>query len=354
MARVVVMRAISITNPRDANMNALTLLTHDDITTLDDLVASFETAESLSNPDVVVPLDKIRMTGDGMLHVPNLHGELALNDWSRSQLARLAGVSWDRWFEGTDARERAEEMNRRLARASGTVRVRSTRRIVKDVQADGVIRALVSPDYSPIADALVVRVLGDALRGVEDQARVVRYSATDLSTVFAVRIGERLTPSAEVGAVEGCVYVRNSGVGFARLVVGLMLHRLACKNGMIVSLPGATLVRAVHLHVDPFRIAQRIAEGLRDLPDKIHRGARVMAASAAYDVANVELEVRDVLREAKLPMRLVQPVMSAYAREPSPTRFGVSQAITLAAQALTPEQRFDLERAAGIYLAEAR
>jgi hypothetical protein len=131
-----------------------------------------------------------------------------------------------------------------------------------------------------------------------------------------------------------------------------MLHRLVCKNGMIVSLPGATLVRAVHLHIDLVRIGQRIVEGLHGLPDAIHRGVRVMAESTGAEVANVELEVRDVLREAKLPMRIIAPVMTAYAREPSPTRFGVSQALTLAAQALSPEQRFDLERAAGIYLAQ--
>jgi hypothetical protein len=112
-------------------------------------------------------------------------------------------------------------------------------------------------------------------------------------------------------------------------------------------------VRAVHLHVDPVRIGQRIVEGLRGLPDAIHRGVRVMADSTGSEVSNVELEVRDVLRETKLPMRFVQPVMTAYAREPSPTRFGVSQALTLAAQALSPEQRFDLERAAGVYLAQA-
>lgn len=333
-------------------MNALALAAPDDITTLDDLVARFEADDAAVNPDAVVRLDKLRMTAEGTLRLPILHGEHGINDWARGQLAKLVGVSWDKWFEGTDAHERAEEMNRRLARATGTVRVRSSKRVPEGVQADGVIRAFVSETYSPIADALVGRSLLSALRGVEDHAHIVRHTVTDLSTTFVVRVGERLTPSAEVGAVQGCVYVRNSGVGYARLVVGLMLHRLACRNGLIVALPGATLVRSVHLHIDPARIGRRLAEGLRGLPDAIRRGMRVMAESTAAEIANVELEVRDVLREAKLAMRLVGSVMTAYAREPSPTRFGVSQALTLAAQALSPEQRFDLERAAGIYLAQ--
>jgi hypothetical protein len=199
----------------------------------------------------------------------------------------------------------------------------------------------------------VAGVVRDALRDVEGHTRLVRHATTDLSTTFVVRVGERLTPNAEVGDVEGCIYVRNSGVGYARLVVGLFLHRLACKNGLIVSLPGATLVRAIHLRVDPVRIQHRVTLGLRDLPGKLYRGARLMAESTAMEVTNVELEVRDVLREAHLPMRLVAPVMAAYAREPRPTRFGVASALTLRAQAEPSEVRHDLERAAGIYLAGA-
>jgi len=334
-------------------MNTLALSANDDVTTLDDLVARFEADETANNPDAVVSLDKVRMTAEGTLRMPSLHGEFAMNDWARRQLAKLVGVTWDRWFEGTDARERAEEMNRRLARASGTVRVRSSKHVTEGSHADGVIRAFVSPDYSPIADALVARVLRDSLRGVEDHVRLVRHATTDLSTTFVVQVGERLTPSAEVGAIEGCVYARNSGVGFARLVVGVMLHRLACKNGLIVSLPGATLVRAVHLYVDPVRIQQRLADGLRDLPAKVHRGARAMAESTREDVANVELEVRDVLREARLPMRLIAPVMTAYEREPRSTRFGIASALTLHAQSENPEVRYELERAAGVYLGQA-
>ena len=85
-------------------MNALSISTADDITTLDDLVTRFEIDDAALNPDTVVRLDKIRMTADGALHVPNLYGVLAVNDWSRGQLAKLVGVTWDRWFEGTNAR----------------------------------------------------------------------------------------------------------------------------------------------------------------------------------------------------------------------------------------------------------
>ena len=60
--------------------------------------------------------------------------------------------------------------------------------------------------------------------------------------------------------------------------------------------------------------------------------------------------VRGVLTEPNLPLRLFDPIMEAYGREPVPTAFGVSQAITLAAQRFSPEERLQLEQAAGEYL----
>ncbi len=83
---------------------------------------------------------------------------------------------------------------------------------------------MVGPDYTPVPDAVVGSVLRDALAVVEPDTRIVRCSMTNLTTSYVIRVGARLTPSAEVGAIEACMYVRNSGVGYAKLVVGLILH----------------------------------------------------------------------------------------------------------------------------------
>jgi len=72
--------------------------------------------------------------------------------------------------------------------------------------------------------------------------------------------------------------------------------------------------------------------------------------STGRPVENVEDAVRGVLSQSNLPLRLFDPIMEAYGREPTPTAFGVSQAIPLAAQRYSPEERLELERAAGEYL----
>ena len=75
-----------------------------------------------------------------------------------------------------------------------------------------------------------------------------------------------------------------------------------------------------------------------------------MQLSTGRPVENVEDAVRGVLTESNLPLRLFDPIMEAYGKEPAPTVFGVSQAITLAAQRFSPEERLQLEQAAGEYL----
>ncbi len=322
-------------------------------TTLAGLVERLEARDAEALPDRTVQLTKVRMTVDGTLVIPSVQGSYALTEWARGQLSRAVGVNWERFFQNARPTDVAEEMNRRFARATETVKLRSVSRISDDTEATGTITALVSSDYSPVPDALVGNVLRDALSSLNHDTKILRCTTTDLSTTYVVRVGERLTPNAEVGAVEGCLYVRNSGVGFARLVVGLLLHRLACKNGLIVSIPGATLVRSVHRGIDIEKVRERLVAGLQGLPERINRSVKMLADSTHVEVANAELEVRDLLREARLPLRLVPSVMAAYLREPIRTRFGVSQALTLAAQSESPEVRFELERAAGLYLAAA-
>lgn len=70
------------------------------------------------------------------------------------------------------------------------------------------------------------------------------------------------------------------------------------------------------------------------------------------EVRDVEATVRDLLARRALPARLVAVIMAAHAREPGQSAFAVSQALTLAAQAVTVEEGHELEALAGTYVHE--
>jgi hypothetical protein len=190
------------------------------ITTLPELVDAFIEREAHDNDDLVLPLDTLRMSDSGNIVVPE-HGEFAFTDWSRSQASSLLGLRWDRWFESASLVEQAEELNRRFKRASGSVKVRTSKVYDDDehVEADGTLRALVSPSYSPIKDSAIARLLVDALGPHDDELRLGRLDVTDRTTSFTIKIGKpfRRGDAAEVGELWGGLLIRNSSVGFASI-----------------------------------------------------------------------------------------------------------------------------------------
>lgn len=321
--------------------------------TLFDLRRTFEVEESRENEDILAQLSDLRMTPDGLVDVPN-RGQFAFTDWSQRQCASLLGVRWDRWFENCSLSELAVDVNRRFARARGAIRLRTVRAEDAEPGVDGILRAFVSPGYSAIADSRVADLILTALSPVEADLPIVRVDRTDRSTTYVVAVGKpyKVGGTGEVGDVWGGLLIRNSGVGFASLLISLHLTRLLCKNGMVAPLPDAIVVRKRHRFFDDGKLRGLLGEQLRALPGKLALGADLLA-TANLRVLSItpETEIRRLLDNAGLPMRFVEPILSAYAREPRPTAFGISQALTLAAQAMVSEERFELEQAAGAYLA---
>lgn len=319
--------------------------------TLFDLVERFTEEEEQHNPDAVLPISKLRATPQGLIDVPGA-GACALTDWSQKQMASLLGVRFDRWFENASPTERADELNRRLARASGDIRVRSTRAVDAGVEADATLRALVSTGYSPVEDSQVGRLVIAAMRHVDGEMKLIRVDVTDRSSTFVVAVGKpyKVGGDGQVGDVWGGLMVRNSGVGFASLLMVAHLVRLVCRNGMTCPMPDAVLLRRRHRALDDNNLRWQLADRLEQLPGKLQLAGDALRASTEAQIADVKATVRGVLQQANLPLRMLPPVMEAYGREPLPTAFGVSQALTLAAQRFPAEERFDLEQAAGEYL----
>lgn len=319
--------------------------------TLFDLVERFEGQESLQNEDAVMPLSKLRMTPEEAIEVPGV-GTHVMNDWSRKQMSSLLGLRWDRWFQNATGEERAEEINRRLARANEEVRVRTTRAVEGDEEADGTLRALVTPGYSPIEDSQVGKLVLAAMQHVDGEMQIIRADVTAMTTSFVVAVGKpyQVGGPGEVGDVWGGVMIRNSGVGFASLLMIAHLVRLACKNGMTCPIPDHVLLRRRHRGLEDRKLRYELADKLGELPGMLGQARNTLQLSAVRQIEDVSVTVTRLLQQARLPLRYHAPILEAWEQEPQPTAFGVSQAITLAAQRFSPEERLELEHMAGDYL----
>lgn len=319
--------------------------------TLPDLIEHFERNEALHNPDAVFRMSRLRATPEGLIDVPGA-GPCALTEWSQKQIASLLGVRMDKWFENATAEERADELNRRLTRATAEIRVRTTKAVEPGVDARCTVRAVVAPGYTPVEDSQIARLVMAAMRTIDGEMKIIRADMTDRTTSYVIAVGRpyRVGGDGNVGDVWGGVLIRNSGVGYASLLMVAHLVRLACRNGMVCPLPDHELLRRRHRGLDAKRVRWLLSDRLQELPGQLRVAGEVLERSAAHAVADVEAEVRAVLERAGLPQRLVAPVLEAHQEEPLTGAFGVSQAITRAAQRFSPEERLELEQAAGEYL----
>jgi hypothetical protein len=314
--------------------------------TLSELAAHFEEDEARENPDVVTPLSTIVARNDGLLEFPKL-GAFAPTEWAARQLGSLLGARFDKYFERATGAERAEELNRRLARATTNVRLRTAR----TVDGANVVRAVVTPGYSPVRDSLVARNLATALGAVEGDVTVARLAETDMTVGFVVQVG-RPVRVPEVGDIHGGIFCRNSGVGFSSFVITLFLERLICTNGMCLPVDGGKFVRRRHRGLDEGALTKLLADRFAGLPGRLADGANLLRRSTTLTISNVEATIRAILQRARLPQKLVPQILEAHKREPGYTAFAVLQAFTAAARDVKPEDRFDLEAAAGAYLAD--
>jgi hypothetical protein len=319
-------------------------------TTLSQLADEFAASEALKRPDVDVAAASLTFTSAGNVEIPG-QGEYALTPWTKKQLAGRLGVSWDRWFDGIDPAMRADEINRRLGRDSGTVRLK-TSVVAETGGADGTLRGIASTTYSTIPDEMIA---GTVLAAIGGAGRLLRHAVTDRTTTYVVQIGSpfQLGGPARVGDVVGGLLIRNSDVGYASLIIALNLTRLVCTNGMTVA-EQKTIVHRAHRRIDGADLKKRLALGLRDAPSQLQRAGRALERSGHHGIDDVPGALADVLRGARIPQRLLAIMLTAYEREPHPSVFGIAQAITLGVQdpRVSAEDRVALERAAGEYVAK--
>ncbi len=319
------------------------------MTPLADLIHDFEQREQLQNPDEIVPAHAVTMTGQGTIQTPSGQN-LALTDWSRSQLSTLLGVRWDKWFSRASGEERADEVNRRLGRMGDIpLKVRSSR-AAEAIDADGILDGIVSPSYTPIQDSQIARLVAGSLTLHEHDLKVIRNFSTDRTISYVVAVGKPQGRGGVVGEMWGGVLIQNSGVGYSSLSIEAHVVRLICKNGM-KAIDRANIVHKRHRGLDMNMIAEQIFEGVRRLPGTISRTLDLIDHSTRIDVGDVEGEVRRLLQQSRLPLRHAAPIMAAYNDEPIRTAFGITQAVTAHARDVSSEERVELESAASAYLA---
>ena len=308
----------------------------------------------LALPDQVLPLSQLHATSEGAVEVPGL-GQLGLNPWSRRQLANLLGIRWDRWFasEAIVPADRAEEINRRFRASGETWKIRARRPATDEMPGDySVLRAFVSPTYAPIDDLQVFETLDRVLAGQLDGIRFVRMDVTAQSSQYAaVSLAEVDLGVGKSDRHRNGFLLANSEVGSRSLTFLAWIWRLVCTNGMVA--PESRLLRLIHRSRKEGVLQARFAEAVKLLPESWKRTETVLRRARQDRESDPGMALQ-VLVESHSELRpIAETVYDAYEADPEPNRFGIVQALTRAAQGLTPERRLEVEELAGLVAAGA-
>ena len=83
---------------------------------------------SLNNDDVVLEMDKLRITPELNMEVPKM-GTFVMTDWAKKQLGSILGVQWDKWFnpKHVDHKRIQEEIQHRFSKTGDTRKLRTRR-----------------------------------------------------------------------------------------------------------------------------------------------------------------------------------------------------------------------------------
>ncbi len=205
------------------------------------------------------------------------------------------------------------------------------------------IRAFLSGGYVTYNNSQIAETVQDLL---QEAAVRVKTFVLEESHMFLKIVSEEI---ADPGSgLKAGVMIGNSEVGQGSVSVEPFVFRLACTNDLVVAQEKS--FRHSHIHFTVSELNHRMAEG-------ISRSFEVASAildrflrSHEEPVIDPVETIKRLAANRKLSQKFTDEIVSSYHSEPEPSRFGVINAFTGAAQKLGPLQRIEIERYAGTLL----
>jgi hypothetical protein len=313
----------------------------------------------------VINLQKVNFTDAGTVQVPGF-GLLKLNNWSKRQLGARLGVKWDKFFGETPPDKINRAVTDHLENREPVIMKVVARKHAKEegnIEADGVLRGLVSPSYSEIRDARLIDRIGRILGPRLDEMSFTKYEATVLGSHFVIAYNKKvdlLGAGKANDMIGGTAYyglrIRNSEVGAYSLTgVGYFL-RVICSNGMIVGIEGEQWLHRRHIFLDNSSLDKilksTLLERLPNSRDEIISNTQKL--NSMY-IEEPEKTIKNYLSRKQQPKTVQEAAIEAYNKEPISTAYGILQSLTRLAMSVRHDQdrQYDLEAIAGEYLNDA-
>jgi hypothetical protein len=209
------------------------------------------------------------------------------------------------------------------------------------------LRAVLSDRYTPLDN----RMLLDSLfRTLPSNLEVQWLSLDDESFHLRIvdpKLGRDVFPDDRLTAG---IHIANSEVGRRSVTVDALVYRMVCSNGLIKLVKGKSLLQQRHVAVSQPHFVALLRQGMAQALSTANAFLSQMERATALPLGDVEAEMKSLMQHYHLSQGFVEQVKASLQRERSDqqqTVFGLTNALTAAAQSLDAEARYGVECLAG-------
>lgn len=355
----------------------------------DTVRATVADEHDLKLPDVVVDMDKLRLTPDLNVEVPNV-GTFIMTDYAKKQLGTILGVQWGKWFDPklVSFEQVQREIQLRFSKTGDKrkLRMKQFKPGAPGVEGcDGFLRAVLSPTYHPIDDEKIFdrleRKFGSEVENLNFMANHLSKKSRwgndhcnhytlvgqpiDMGAIQRDHADPRVRRGYDLAAMEGQLpendlvypgfHMRNSEVGFTAITVDEFSFRLVCLNGMMITTGDSRLMYRQHRPVEDAMLDQQLNSVFEKVPTRWENTRRKLTDLQEMMLDSAEEEIEKRLAKLEAPKHFRETAVKAFEKEPLPNMYGVVQAVTRAAQEYEDmDKRYEFEALAGRIISQVR
>jgi len=207
------------------------------------------------------------------------------------------------------------------------------------------LRGFLSDKYSKIENRDVLDIFQEISQSMSHQVRSFHLDDRGCWMKILVNDLRKWDPSNKSKELFVGLLLGNSEVGARSVSVEPFVYRLACTNDMVIQTE--SVIRERHMYLTPAELKIRVAKGLNAA---LETGGEVLDRFIGAHQEKVEKPGEVIMRIARqrgISQKMTDQIRLSYEEEPEPTRFGVINAFTRAAQTLETDARVEMERLAG-------
>ena len=322
--------------------------------TFDD-VRDLVSADDKGKWDSVARVQEVSLVS-GRLHFPqagsnDFEGGLAFSPWSLAQACQKLGIPTAYFKRCPPALQDAQfnhfaqhlHIGRELSRADHQAEEAWT------IRCKGAnVRGVLSARYAKLDNVQLLDALLPVLAGTRYKVGLIQLSPESFHLrLVEPTVGREVLPGDRL--LVG-VHVANSEVGLRAVTVDAVVFRLVCTNGLIRRVNHKSLLKQRHIHVSEPRFQSLLERAVGEAVTVAAGFIEQMVLAIKTLVPDPQAAI-EVLGQAwgvpKATVEMVQFNLHGEGQGQSHTLYGLTNAITLAAQRLSPDDRFHLETLAG-------